>query len=332
MPDARVAIVGSESLLGRELRELLEGTAPDVSVTLIGSEEASGVLTESGEEPVFIQPLRIERLAGIDLLFLAGDEASARKAFELTEALKPRPQVVDLSSTLEDHPRARLRAPMAETHTPAAAEVHLIAHPAATALAMLFGRMASRFRVERSVVLIFEPVSERGQRGIDELQQQTVSLLSFKKVPTEVFDAQLSFNMLPRFGTEALPALEEYETRIERHLATLLAPLSAIPMPSLKLVQAPVFHGYSASLWIEFSAAVEAGALAGTLGSVHVEVRERGEEPASNVGAAGQSGITVSVEPDRNNPRACWLWLVCDNLHLAAENAWMAGKELIQNR
>ncbi len=105
--------------------------------------------------------------------------------------------------------------------------------------------------IRRSVIEIFEPVSERGKAGIDELQKQAVALLSFKPLPKAVFDAQVSFNMLSQYGSEAPLSLEEIELKIDRHLASLLA-ASGAPMPSLRLMQAPVFHGYSISAWVEF--------------------------------------------------------------------------------
>ena len=40
--------------------------------------------------------------------------------------------------------------------------------------------------------------------------------------------------------------------RLERHLATLLSAWPGVPMPSLRVIQAPVFHGHSFSIWIEF--------------------------------------------------------------------------------
>jgi aspartate-semialdehyde dehydrogenase len=48
------------------------------------------------------------------------------------------------------------------------------------------------------------------------------------------------------------------------------------------------------------------------------------------VGHAGQSGIAVGgIAADRNDPEACWFWLVADNLRLMAENAVAAAKELM---
>jgi len=58
-------------------------------------------------------------------------------------------------------------------------------------------------------------------------------LLSFKGQPKAVYDAQLAFNMLARFGDEAPESLENLELRVERHLATLLSTGSLAPIPSI---------------------------------------------------------------------------------------------------
>ena len=93
--------------------------------------------------------------------------------------------------------------------------------------------------------------------GIEELRKQTVSVLSFKKLDTTVFDTQLAFNLLARYGEEALEPLEGIEQRIVRDTTTLLAAWAELPMPSIRLVQAPVFHGHSISLWVEFVSNVD---------------------------------------------------------------------------
>ena len=54
-------------------------------------------------------------------------------------------------------------------------------------------------------------------------------MLAFQKLKTDVFDAQLGFNMLARYGEEALEPLECIEQRVERHLASLLGSLARNP-------------------------------------------------------------------------------------------------------
>ena len=73
-------------------------------------------------------------------------------------------------------------------------------------------------------------------------------------------------------GDAAAVKLEDVEARIERHLASLLALASRAPMPSLRLIQAPVFHGYSFSAWVEFVDAPDMEALESSLSIPAIEV------------------------------------------------------------
>ena len=53
-------------------------------------------------------------------------------------------------------------------------------------------------------------------------------------------------------------------------------------------------------------------------------------EPPIIAGATGQNGIAVgAVALDRNQPRACWIWVVSDNLRLMAENALAVLREMV---
>ncbi len=337
-----IALVGSESLMGRELRDIAATSTPEIALKLIAAEdEQPGALTRVGDVPAVVGGLDADSLAGARAVVLAGGAESARKALELLDADEDT-AVIDLTGFAEERPDARLRAPLVEADAEADAEekaeddagarVHVIAHPAAIALALFLRRLHAHDPIQRSVVEIFAPASEHDARGVQELQQQTISLFSFQNLPRAVFDAQLSFNMLARYGEEAPASLEDTELRIERHLATLLAlpgDGSGAPLPSLRLIQAPVFHGYSISAWVEFDGNPGIEALEASLAAGPIEVRTGEFEPPTNVGQAGQGGIAVgAVSVDRNNPEACWFWLVADNLRLAAENAAEVARQL----
>lgn len=333
----RIAVVGGDTLLARELRDLLERDSPSPKLQLISAaaESASVIsaaLVAEEEEAAVMTPLSAESLEGARVAFLAGSAASSRRAFKLNP--QDGPALIDLAGSLEEQPQARLRAPSAEPRNgarPGAGTIQVIAHPAAIAIAMLLSRLTGIGAVRRSVVHIFEPASERGQKGIEELQKQTVAVLSFQKIEGDVFDTQLAFNLLARYGEEALEPLESVEERVERHLASLLAAWPGIPMPSLRMVQAPVFHGHSLSVWVEFEenplASDLAGEVAEALAVAGVDVRAG--DPPNNAGIAGQSGLSAgAIAVDPNNPRACWIWLVSDNLRLAAENAVAVYREM----
>jgi aspartate-semialdehyde dehydrogenase len=291
------------------------------------SADGTAKLAAEDDEPIVMAPLTAESLTGAAVAFLAGSPASSRRALKVNPEGGPR--LIDLAGGLEEQPEARLRAPSADPapqHSDS--RIQVIAHPAAIALAMFFGRVSKAATIRRSVVHVFEPASERGQRGLDELQQQVVGVLSFQKLKTDVFDTQLAFNMLARYGEEALEPLESIEQRVEKHLASLLTAWPGIPMPSLRVIQAPVFHGHSISAWVEFEENPGADALTKALADSGLDVRT--DEPPSNVGMAGQSGLSVgAIAVDHNQPRASWFWLASDNLRLAAENAVAVAKEIL---
>ncbi len=333
----RIAVVGGDSLLAREIQELLEDAKPAPSVELISSSsETAAVLGGDSEEAIPLSPLTAASLAGADVAFLAGSQASSRKALRLNPPGGP--VLVDLTGSLEDQAHARLRAPSAEpadvmkdavkdAAKAAHGSIQVIAHPAAIGIAMLLTALAERTTIRRALVHVFEPASERGKKGVDELQQQTVAVLNFQKLKTAVFDAQLSFNMLARYGEEAMEPLDGVEQRIEKNVASLLAAYPAIPMPSLRVIQAPVFHGHSFSLWVEFAENPGVAALADALRDAGIDVRP--DEPPSNANVAGQSGLSVgAIAIDSNQPRAAWMWAVADNFRLTAENAVAVAQEI----
>ncbi len=332
-----IAIVGGESLLGKEVHELLETRKAPAILKLVAAVEvedapkgAASILTRGADEPLVMASIELADLGSARVVILAGSKASSEKAYEKIRGAEPAPTAIDVSGGLEDLAEARLRAPMVEPPGfDAKGGVQTIAHPAAIALALLVTHLQKAGAIRRSVVEIFEPVSERGQAGIQELQKQAVALLSFKPLPKDIFDAQVSFNMLSQYGSDAPLSLEDIEQKIDRHLASLLA-VGGAPMPSLRLIQAPVFHGYSISAWVEFEENPGMDAIFQALASAHIDVRTRDHEPPTNVGVAGQGGITVgSITQDRNQPRAWWFWVVADNLQIAAENTWEVVREYL---
>jgi aspartate-semialdehyde dehydrogenase len=320
----KVAIVGGETLIGRELQEVLADRKSGLEIATY-SASGEGNFGEGEGEAVYLQPLTADSIQAFDAVLIAGSRAGALKAHDLAREAGGHPVVIDCTGELEDQPEARIVAPWLQEAGADTSWLLIIAHPSAGALALVLTRLARYRPIRRAIAHIFEPASERGKRGVAELHRQTASLLSFKGLDQEVFDAQLSFNLLPQYGEEAALKLTAVERRIERDFATIISGQSGrqtIPIPSLRLIQAPVFHGYSLSVWIEFDGAIEAQALGEALASAQIEVRGETEEAPNPVGAAGQSGLIAGdIRIDRNNAHAAWLWVVGDNLRLTADAA-----------
>lgn len=327
------AIVGAATLLGREVVEQIQEQKLAVATHLFSGEPTAvggNIAVEEGE-PVFYEPLTAESLAPVKLILLAGSPESSERALKLSSRTS---RLIDLTGCFDQRKQAVIRAPYGQTaaSSPDNTRITICAHPAATAIELLLSSVESVGPIRASVITIFEPASERGQAGISELQKQTAALLSFQKPPSAIFDTQAAYNMLSQYGEDAPVSLLSIEERIARHIDALAAQRPGRPAaPSIRLVQAPVFHGYSFNVWIEFESKLpDRERLRSALRHPLIDLRTEETEPPTNMGAAQQSGLFVA-EPraDRGNPRACWIWMACDNLRVSAENAVMLLKELL---
>ena len=320
----KIAVVGGETLLGKDIAEVLKDRKPAFSVTSFAA-SGEGNFSEVEGESVYVEPLEAAIVKEQQAIVLGGSAEGARKAYGLVKAAGGKPVVIDCSGYLENEPEARIAAPPLAGPKNKGGWLWVTAHPAATALALALKRLARYRMMRQAIAHVFEPASERGRKGISELHQQTTGLLAFKPLEKELFDAQLSFNLLAQLGEDAPQSLLSVEQRIERHLATLLGHATngeAVPMPSLRLIQAPVFHGYSISLWVEFETDITVQGLGEALASAQIEVRAADEEAPNSVGAAGQSGwVAGDIRADSNNARAAWVWLTGDNLRATADAA-----------
>jgi len=331
----RVAIVGAATLKGRELKDVLaDRNFPAQDVRLLDDDESLGQLEAVGEEPTFIQSVLPEHLERMDFTFFASDENFTRNTWQM--ARKTGSDIIDLSYALESEKGALLRSPWIEHERNVPPKIDFavapvsIAHPAAVVLALLMLRAGKAGDITRAVATAFEPASEHGKRGMDELHEQTVNLLSFQQLPKGVFDSQVAFNLLDRYGERSLPSLGSVESRIQNHFRRLVD--GRIMVPSLMLLQAPIFHGHAFSLYLELEESVQIEELTAALSGEHVDVLQGGEESPSNVNAAGQEQIQVFARSDSQNANGFWIWAASDNLRIAALTAAECAESMIAAR
>jgi aspartate-semialdehyde dehydrogenase len=323
---ATLSLIGADTQLGRETADGLKRANLNASVQLMSGD--ASLLADSEGEALVMSAIDERVVLASDLIVSAADPTIAAKVWAF--AGENGPPMIDINGSLEAQPSARIRSPLTEPdgYYAGRSKLSVIAQPAATVLALLLRRIHAAFPIRHTVAQVFEPASERGLAGIQELQQQVTSLLSFRPLEKKVFDAQIGFNLLPRYGEDAPESLAEVEARIVRHLVSLLA--AGVPIPSLRLIQAPVFHGYTLSLWIEFDTRPSRTALEEAIATAQIDVRGEDVEPPTNVGVAGQSGVTAGmVEIDRNHPSAAWLFAAADNYQIAADNAVALARSIL---
>src|SRR5437899_7815479 len=77
---------------------------------------------------------------------------------------------------------------------------------------------------------------------------------------------------------------------------------------------------------------VAIGDMAQALAGDHVTITRLAEDAPSNVNAAGQGNILVSVGRDANHENGLWLWAASDNLRIAAITAVECAESMAASR
>jgi aspartate-semialdehyde dehydrogenase len=333
----KIAIAGAATLVGRELKEALsESPLAAASFVLLDDEQAQGQLDQVGDEVTFIQAIAPDSFDRVDFTFFCGSEDLTRKHWR--DALRAGSTVLDLSGALDQEKGVVVRAPWLDSEGPAeAGPVDLYtpavvpAHPAALALSLVMDRLQQAAKARLAFATLLVPASEFGRVALDELHQQTVSLLSFQGIPRELYDTQAAYNLLNGLGEAAKVSLSAVEARVRRHYAALSN--GRWPTLGLQVVAAPVFHGHSFSIAIELERPVEIATLEDALSGGHVDLVLEETDSPSNLAATGQDDVLVRLHPEldaRNSSQITrlWLWVASDNLRLQAQNAVACALDL----
>jgi aspartate-semialdehyde dehydrogenase len=331
----KLALVGSDSLRGRELKDTLDRSDwnpidlefydPDVK-------EEFSKLTDFRDEPRVIRAARAEDLAGKDIVFLAGSRDGSRKLGR--QAAKHKFRAIDLSEAFNDDTAVPLIVAGVNDHLLAGKKARLIAnpHPVTVILSHLFHLVIPAFGLKKAVSFILQPVSAFDDPGIQELASQSAALLSGADPEKKIFKEQIAFNILSHtekpdergFCTAELQMGAEIRRVLDRPDLPLF----------LSAVQAPVFHTYSLMTYLELEKDADmAGLEALFAGQSAFSVTTFREGcSASSLSTAGKSEIFVGqLKQEESSPRSFWVWLVADNLTRgSALNALEIARKLLE--
>ena len=301
----RIGIVNPMTLVGNEIKTILrERSFPFAKVELLEScGESAGALTEIDAEPAIVAPVAQEGMDDLDLVFFCGRPETNREWIERRES--DRFIAIDVSHPAAATDGGILAVAGVNLDGVAARETLLVSpHPVAIPLALILRQVASVARVESCTATVIQPASEFGQAGVEELAQQTISVLNIESVPKTVFDRQLAFNLFP--------APEGNEESI---VAQVRALAGGRPELALLVTQGTIFHGHTFSLFIRTDEPLEQAAIVEALRGNAAIAMPEGDQQFGTVDAAGKDEVLIAeVRPDPSIRGGFWIWAVCDNL------------------
>ncbi|HYW66946.1 MAG TPA: Asd/ArgC dimerization domain-containing protein [Candidatus Dormibacteraeota bacterium] len=317
----RIVIAGASSLLGGELKSLLEESRfAGWDLRLVDEEQAAGLLTEAAGEPVVIQRVEEDTFQGARIAFLTGSSEFGKQC--LGPARQAGAIIIDFSHASLSDPDATPWFPKIEHLTGRSvakgARTFSVFSPGGMAVTSL-ALALRRHGLQRLVVELSWPVSEAGREGIKELETQTSQLLTFQTVGHRVFGTQAAFNLLPRYGEESRQDLRARLLEMRAEVSAAMGEAEEDAKISLNLIHVPVFYGMVFSACADLAATVDLESLEESCRAAGFVVQASGEPPPNNVSVAGETSLYLG-EPVKDAVRegSWWFWGACDNLRVPA--------------
>ena len=327
--EQRLVIAGASSLLGAELKSLLqESPFAGWDFSLLDEETAAGTLTEAAGEAAVIQPVEEGSFSHAKLVFFTGSEAFAQR--NLPAARESGATVIDLSGAALTLPGVNVWFAIDGVGPSPDKNNTFYAIPSAPGLASarLLGALAPA-GLSRLVLIFFRPVSEAGRRGIEELEAQTTQLLSFQSIGQPLFDTQVAFNLLDRYGAASGENLQSIRTRIRREAGAAAG--RNLVAPSIQVLHVPVFYAYTFVAIAELNSQQSKDALLEICRKAGFTLDSDASSPLGNPTASGDSAIHLALpESDSAQPGTWWFWGAADNIRLPAATAIKLAEKLVE--
>jgi aspartate-semialdehyde dehydrogenase len=332
----RVAVVGATGAVGSTILGVIrERGFPADEVVPFASERSAGRKIDFGEQTLTVQSLSDESIRGFDLaLFSAGGSRSEEWAPRFVEAGAV---VVDNSSFWRMHDDVPL---VVSDVNPDALDSHrgIIANPNCSTMQMVVALkpILDAVGIERLVVSTYQSVSGTGQRAVEELENQTRSIIDAKELPTpSVYPHRIAFNVLPQ--VESFKDGDDYTTEERKMMAETRKILGATEIGiSSTCVRVPVYTGHSESINVQTREPLSPeecrGLLAEAPGLIVLDNPADGIYPLA-IDAAGRDEVFVGrIRRDPSHERCLNLWVVGDNLRKGAATNAVQVAELLHER
>lgn len=333
----RVALVGTDSLRAQEIKNVLaEKRFPLTTIEFYDPEvkEEYSKLTEFAAEPRVIHHLDFSLLEGLDLVFLAADEATNRRCGEL--ALEKKFRAIDLHQTFAMDEKIPVIVAGVNDEVIIEQDAFLISnpHPATIILAHLLHLLKPQLGVVKVLSFVMQPASAFGESGIEELANQSVSLLSAASLKKKVFREQVAFNLLAPIEKAGPDGFTTDEKMIMAEVRRVMRE-PKLPL-SLCLVQVPVFHTYALMTYFEFERPVRIKEVEALFqaNSLFRLADARRRIPVNSVSVAGKEEIFIGqLKQEETFPYGLWIWAIADNLTCgSALNALEIARFLFNRR
>jgi aspartate-semialdehyde dehydrogenase len=320
-----IAIVGATGAVGLEILKILdERRFPVKSLHLYASPGSVGRTLKFKGVRFKVKGLKRDSFEGIDFAFFSAGSAVSRKWVSI--AVKSGAVVIDNTSAFRMDKNVPLVVPEVNAHT-LKAHKGIIANPncATIQLVVALKPLHDYARIKRVVVTTFQSVSGAGLRALNEMKQQSKSLLRIPHSPfrNRIFPHQIAFNVIPQIPQSDAFETGGYtgeETKVINETKKIMGDYS-IKVTST-CVRVPVYRGHSESVNIETAkplSVLKARELLKKAAGVKLMDDVSQELYPTPAETAGRDAVYVGrIRKDDTVKNGLNLWVVSDNIRKGA--------------
>ncbi len=242
----RVAVVGACSMLGKEVLSLLDEM--EISPDKVAKFTIPGVPEEDIDEDGDLTTVDSHSFSNADLVLFTSPADITRRF--LPHAQEAGCLIWDFSGAF----RSLEEVPMV---VPGINETELLRYQGRVAsgpisgavpLALVIQPFSQQYGVKNCVVSTYQPASEMGNWGFEELSFQSAQMLNGTESEKEGGQHPLAFNCIPWIGEAAASGDSTEENRLRADVERLLGVPFAMHATAVRV---PTFYGFGASVYLE---------------------------------------------------------------------------------
>ena len=328
-----IAIVGATGNVGRKIIEVLEKKELSIDnlYLLASSKSAGSKIKFKGKQHEVFDLENFDFSKAKITFFAAGGKISEKFAVNAAK----NSIIIDNSSYFRMDPDVPLIVPQVNPEHLNDIKKNIIANPncSTAQLVIALKPLHDLFKIKRVVVSTYQSVSGGGKAPMDELIEQTKSVLDNKKVVSKNFTKQIAFNVIPQIDIFSDEGYTKEELKMTNETKKILDEKIDLTATCVRI---PVLVSHSESVNIQFEKPFSLDEIKKALdnfeGCKVIDERSDGGY-SSPVEAAGKDETFISrIREDKTIKNGLNLWIVSDNLlRGAALNAVEIAETLIKN-
>ncbi len=328
-----IAIVGATGNVGRKTLEVLERKDLTIdNLYLVASSKSVGKKIGFKGKNYEIFDLEKFDFSQVKIAFFA---AGGKVSEKFAEKAAKHCLVIDNSSFYRMDPDVPLIVPQVNSSHLNKIKKNIIANPncSTAQLVIVLKPLHDLFTIKRIVVSTYQSVSGAGKAPMDELIEQTKTVLEGKKVKSKNFTKQIAFNAIPHIDVFSNDGYTKEELKMTHETKKILDNKIDLTATCVRL-PISVSHSESVNLQFEnpFSLEKVKEVLSNSEGCRVIDERIDGGY-STPLEAEGKDETFISrIREDKTIENGLNLWIVSDNLlRGAALNAVEIAETLIKN-